>query len=207
MLNYMTLNPIVLRAVASTLGIAYSDLAKAAAHGALVQLPEQMVESAILRIGSSLPRQPHCPPPPSDLPYTLQYAAAVIDCEGFVGPVWYRRSDRAHDGVRLAVSIAQNHRPMLELIQALIGDNGKIYNLRRTVSQNRPCYTLRYDGVHAICALCRVYPFLYRKREQAQVMLRAFIDGRLWEHVGARGVAPHVRALRRRYVRKLQKMH
>jgi hypothetical protein len=205
-LDYRTLNPLVLQAAAATMQIPVSELTDPR-KGSWPVFPEKKTDELLRLLGDSLPRQPECSYPRAGTAQAVEYAAAVVDCESFVGPWWYRHANRKNDGVRLSVTIAQNHRDLLELVRRIVGAHGGIYTLKRTASQNRPNYTLRYDGVHALCALACVYPYLYRKREQAQVMVRMFIDGRLWEHVGCRGVAPHIRKIRKRYVRKLQKMH
>lgn len=205
--NYMDLNPVVLQIteaiIRQPLTVVHHPSMLPAAFP---QITEIEADAAMMALSNAFPRQPTCPMPKANRTVSLEYVAGVVDSEAHVGPVWYRVPGRLHPGIRLVTSISQNHRPMLEAIEARLGANGGIYNVKRNASQNRPCFTLNYNGIHALMALAQVYPHLLRKKQQAAMMLKLFIDGRLWAHVGAAGVHPEIRRRRNKLFKKLIKM-
>ena len=210
MTNYMTLNPMIVRAAENVTGCCLSNKLDPKIHyRTLPELSEQEADRILLHLGSIIPRQYHCPPPSSGILSGLEYAACLIDAEGYCGAVSYHTAGRKHPGHRLTVTVSQNHLQTLEHVAAVIGANhGRKgpYKVKRNLIQNKQCYTLNFSNAHALHALARVYPYLIRKRQIAIMMLRLFVEGRLWEHTGNRGVHPQIRAIRRKHTAKIKRM-
>lgn len=210
MMNYMTLNPMIVRAAEQIAGCSLSTPLDPRMHYRnLPTLTEQEADLILHYLHRTLPRQYHCPPPDSGLTIGLEYAACLIDTEGYCGATGFHTPGRKHPGHRLMVCISQNHLQTLQHGASIIGANhGRKgpYKVKRNLTQNKPCYTLNYNNAHALHALARVYPYLVRKREIAIMMLRLFIEGRLWEHPGSRGVHPQVRAIRHKHTAKIKRM-
>ncbi len=204
-LNYLVINPLVLRAAEQVTNkqIIQPPLAKLGHYPTLTEAEADAVMRVLARY---LPRQPqywsfnHCSP------HTLAYAAGVVDSEGYVGSVHYKLPHRRYPGFRLNLAISQNHLQLLQTVQKSLGASGAIYEVPRKLVQNRQCYTLTYSGVHVLVALAQVYPYLLRKKELAMMLLKFFIDGRLWVHPGPNGTPAEIHKLRAKYHRKLKRM-
>lgn len=204
--DYMHLNPIVLGAIERVTGRNFIN-PPLACIGIYPELSAFEADDVYRLLPSVLPRQPHCPVKARFADVSPAYCAGVIDGEGHISAVTFQHPNRRYPGYRLTTSISQNHYLMLEAVQNCLGANGTIYSVARSIVQNRQCYDLKYDGIHAIAALATVYPYLIRKKELAIMLLKMYADGRIWEHVGARGVAPVIRERRAKIHRKFKRMH
>lgn len=203
--NYLSLNPLVLQAAEDVTGKQFVQT-PFARFGYYPSLTEQEADAVMNVLVNYLPRQPQFPPSNSIKPTDFAIAACAIDCEGYCGSVVYKVSDRKYPGYRLNVAVSQNHRPLLQAVQRSVGARGAIYDVPRKLPQNRQCYTLTYSGVHALAALAPAYPYLIRKKEIAMMMLKFFIDARLWVHPGPQGTPPAIHKRRKKYHQKLKRM-
>jgi hypothetical protein len=203
--DYMTLNPIVLHAAETVTGKQFVKT-PFARFGYYPSLTEQEADDVMNVLASYLPRQPQFPPSRNISQTDLAYSASAIDCEGYCGSVVYKLNHRQYPGYRLNVAVSQNDRLMLQAVQQRIGARGAIYEVRRNLRQNRQCYTLTYSSVHALAALAPVYPHMIRKKEIAMMMLKFFIDARLWAHPGPQGTPPEIHKRRWKYHQKLKRM-
>jgi hypothetical protein len=177
-----------------------------ASIGVYPELTEREADAIMRRLGKALPRQPDCQKKQCFNTVVPAYCAGVVDGEGHVSTVRAPHKKRRHPGHRVVMSISQNNHHMLEAVHNRLGANGAIYTVPRRIGQNRQCYDLKYDGVHAIAALAQVYPHLIRKQPVALMLLKMYADGRLWEHVGARGVNPVIRKRRSKLHAKIKRM-
>lgn len=203
--NFMSLNPLVLKAAEDVTGKQFIKT-PFAQFGYYPSLTESEADAVMNVLASYLPRQPQFPPSRNISQTDLAYSASAVDCEGYCGSVVYKLGHRRYPGYRLNVAVSQNDPVMLQAVQHRIGARGAIYEVRRNLRHNRQCYTLTYSGVHALAALAPVYPYLIRKKEIAMMMLKFFIDARLWVHPGPQGTPSEIHKRRMKYHQKLKRM-
>ncbi len=82
----------------------------------------------------------------------------------------------------------------------------RIHRVARRAFQNRQCYTLNYDGVHAMALIAGLRPHLVRKRPEAEAASNFWIDGKLGCKAGPVKLAHEIVAIRERYYRKMQSL-
>ena len=137
----------------------------------------------------------------------LAYAAGLFDGEGCIHIAKQKSmSTRRGYVYRLVATVAQNHLGTLIDFQTLIGIDGRIYQNRRTSSQNRDVFTLNYDGSRAAEMLRRLYPLLLRKGHEAKVAISFQTDCQIETRFGRSGCPEEIWKLRDAYYRKLRKL-
>jgi|SRR6185369_7056743 len=139
-------------------------------------------------------------------PVKLAYQAGVFDSEGCVHIAKQWIGERPRPSYRLRLDISQNYLRMLVDFQREVGIEGRIYEVARTVSQNRTCYSLRYDGAAASRVLERLQPYLRRKELEAQVAQEFVRETQISRHFGPKGAPPEIWRRRRYYYNKLRSM-
>ncbi len=203
--DYMILNPIILKTIEQVAGKSFI-LPPNAEDGEFPELSESEAHEVLCQLKHRIPRQPDCPNKPRFANVSVEYCAGVIDSEAHVSTVMYQYTHRRHPGFRLLTCITQNHHEMLQAVHCKLGANGAIYSLPRRIGQNRQCYDLRYNGIHAMAAIAKVYPYLIRKKSLALMLVKMYADGRLWEHVGTRGIHPVIADRRIKLHAKIKRM-
>jgi hypothetical protein len=203
--NYMHLNPIVLKTIEQVAGENFIKPPHAE-DGEFPELSEYDAHDVLCILKGQIPRQPDRAIMARFESVSHQYCAGVIDGEAHVSTVMYQHKQRQHPGFRLLTCISQNHYEMLLAVQNSLGANGAIYSVPRRIGQNRQCYDLRYNGIHAIAAISQVYPYLIRKKSLALMLVKMYADCRLWEHVGLRGVHPVILDRRVKLHAKIKRM-
>lgn len=204
-LNYLVINPLILQAAQQVTNKSFIQ-PPLAQLGHYPMLTEAEADAVMRVLAQYLPRQPQYWSLHHRSPQSLAYAAGVIDSEAYVGSVHYKLPHRRYPGYRLNLAVSQNHLQLLQTVQKCLGANGAIYEVPRKLVQNRQCYTLTYSSAHVLVALAQVYPYLIRKKELAMMLLKFFIDGRLWVHPGPNGTPAEIHKLRAKYHRKLKRM-
>jgi hypothetical protein len=139
-------------------------------------------------------------------PVQLAWAGGFIDGEGCVHIAKQRYRDRATCSYRLGVFISQNDRSVLEHLRRVIGIPASIFTVLRARNHKRQCYTLNYTGKQALQLLALLRDFLYRKRAEAQAALDFWVDGRMGERFGARGIAPELLMTREHYFQLMKQL-
>lgn len=135
----------------------------------------------------------------------LAWAAGFMDGEGCISIARQKYSDPARrDTFRLRVDITQNHLKVLRYFEKAVGVQGRLYEVKRSGSQNRDSYHLGYDGDRAFEVIERLLPFLQRKQHEAEAVLEFRRTCELNRHFGPKGCPPRIWALRERFYRKLQ---
>lgn len=203
--DYMHLNPIVLKTIEEVAGTKFIRPPHAA-DGVFPELSEYEAHDVLCLLKGRIPRQPDCAIKARFKTVDSSYCAGVIDSEAHVSTVMYQHKQRQHPGFRLLTCVSQNHYEMLQAVQNALGANGAIYSVPRRIGQNRQCYDLRYNGIHAIAALSQVYPHLIRKKSLALMMVKMFADCRLWAHVGKGGIHPVILDRRVKLHAKIKRM-
>lgn len=146
-------------------------------------------------------------PPRLPLAEARTYAAGFFDGEGCVSIVRQKKKQSRRGYVyRLVTSITQNHLGSLIDFQHLAGVEGRIYQISRQGSSNRDSFTLNYDGQAAADLLTNLAPFLYRKRDEANVALLFQNGTHIQRHFGPKGCPDHVWLLRTKLYRKLKNL-
>ncbi len=136
----------------------------------------------------------------------IAYAAGVVDGEGCIHIAKTQLRGRQHPSYRLALSITQNHRGLLERVARTLRVPDRIYLVKRTTATNRDVYTLQISDQHAYGALQTMLPYLTRKGPEAQVGIEVYERGRMRVHPGPAGHPPDVWKIREKAYRKLQRM-
>jgi hypothetical protein len=95
---------------------------------------------------------------------------------------------------------------VLEEFLVLSGAHGKIFETDRNGTQNRQCYTLNYQGRHALELLYLVRSELRRKRWEADAAIELAIAGQLGRYPGPKGFPEEIRKARIRLAKKLKSL-
>jgi hypothetical protein len=140
-------------------------------------------------------------------PMSLAYMGGFFDGEGCIhlAKQTFRDPNRRAT-FRMRVDLSQNNLEMLQAFQLEVGVPGNLHALKRTLSQNRQCYKILYDGDSAFEVLRRLLPYLRRKKPEAIVALEYQQSCAIHIHPGRRGIDPDDWALRARFYRKLRAM-
>lgn len=147
--------------------------------------------------------------PASVLPSSLKlaWAAGFVDGEGCVSVVWQRfNTSNRRATMRIRLDVVQNDLQVLQHLQLILDEKSHINKLKRRVAHNRQIYTLGFDGAHALAAIAKLAPFLYRKKQQVEVLLAAIEPCWFGIHPGRGGYPLYVWDARERLVKKLQKL-
>jgi len=109
---------------------------------------------------------------------------------------------------RLRVTVVQNSYDVLQHFLDVCGVHGKIFKFKRTISTNRQCYQLNFDGQHAFEILLKMYPYLIRKKAEVEAVKCFWVEGGMAERrrTGRKPVAPEIFEVREKWYRKLQRM-
>ena len=107
---------------------------------------------------------------------------------------------------RLRFDLVQNNREVLVDFAVAVGVSGRLYAMKRTTLHNRQLYHLTYDGMSAHDVICRLAPFLRRKRPEAEIAMEYVREARVGWHPGPKGFPQELWALRERYCLKLQRL-
>ncbi len=137
----------------------------------------------------------------------LAYFGGFFDGEGCIhlAKQTFRDPNRRAT-FRMRVDLSQNNLEILQAFEREVGVPGSLHALKRTLSQNRQCYKILYDGDSAFEVLRRLLPYLRRKRPEAIVALEYQQSCAIHIHPGRRGIDPNDWALRARFYRKLRAM-
>ena len=136
----------------------------------------------------------------------LAWAAGFIDGEGCIHIAKQRYRSGRSDTYRLGVYVTQNNRPVLEYLRQVVGIDARIYQVKRARNHRRQCFTLNFSGRSALALLSLLLEFLQRKRDEAQAALDFWVNGRVGERFGARGLDPALVAVREHYFHLLKQL-
>lgn len=151
----------------------------------------------------------HHSPQPSRLPVSLApaYCAGLLDGEGCIQIVKQKKATARRGHIfRLRVDISQNHLGTLIDFQNLIGLPGRIYQVRRTQSQNRDSYVLIYTDAQALAVIQAIKPYLLRKQAEARVAVDFMTTCHIQRHFGPHGCPEPIWQRRERLYQKMQKL-
>lgn len=143
---------------------------------------------------------------PSSAPTTVElaWAAGFVDGDGSIGAYWDPMpSDRRVPTVRIRLTVAQNDLPTLQYLQAILGERSVIYPLRRARCHNKQMWNLVVNGAHAVAALRKIAPYLFRKQPEYFVCEDLHAQTR---RPGRSGYPPHEVKSRRALVNKLSRL-
>jgi hypothetical protein len=132
------------------------------------------------------------------------YLAGFFDGDGCVNIATHRIPGSISPIYYMQVIFSQATREVLDRIQTLLG-YGKVYKLREAKGKaTRPLFAYIVNGKQAERTLCLMLPYLYIKKEQAEVALqfRDTMRGR----PGCRGLSPNILHLREEYKQKLHNL-
>lgn len=155
----------------------------------------------------SVPESPNEPESQKSQPeFRLAWAAGFLDGEGCIHIAKQRyRTARSHT-YRLGVHVTQNDRAVLERFREAVGIDAPIYRVKRAPNHRRQCFTLNFSGHSALALLSLLLKFLERKRDEAQAALDFWVNGRMGERFGARGLDPALVAVREHYFHLLKQL-
>jgi hypothetical protein len=137
----------------------------------------------------------------------LAWAAGFADGEACISVVWQRYNFSPRRAtVRIRLQIVQNHLPVLIRLKNILDVKSTIHEMKRLVGHNRQIYTLNIDGENALCAILKLLPYLFRKKEEADVLIAAIGPCYFGVRPGRHGYPEHVWTAREKLVKKLQKL-
>lgn len=136
----------------------------------------------------------------------LAWAAGFLDGEACIHIARVKRNCGHGVNYRLRLYVSQNCLHTLVRLQQIFGGMGYIRQVRRRLQHTRQIYTYSLDGRSAIEAIRAVWPYLYRKRAEADVALAFYEDGDISLHPGPKGTSPAIWAFRKWCYDKLRKM-
>jgi hypothetical protein len=142
---------------------------------------------------------------PSANEIELAWAAGFLDGEGCISVVWQRfHLTKRRATVRIRLQIVQNNLQVLKRLNKILGEKCCLHEMKRLLGHNRQIYTLNIDGENALNAIIKVYPYLFRKKEEAEVLIAAIKSCWFGIRPGRCGYPDHVWSARERLVSKLQ---
>lgn len=136
----------------------------------------------------------------------LAWAAGFLDGEGCIHIAKQRYRTNRSDTYRLGVHVTQNDRTVLERFREAVGIDAPIYRVKLAKNHRRQCFTLNFSGRSALALLTLLLEFLERKHDEAQAALNFWVNGRVGERFGARGLDPALVAVREHYFHLLKQL-
>lgn len=138
--------------------------------------------------------------------FSTEWAAGFADGEACIHVAKQTYKCGRNDTYRLRVYITQNDLSVLEHFKNGLCIHAGIFAVKRTQQHNRQCYTLNYDGRHAMDLIKKLAPHLVRKRQEAAAAKAFWTQGQVGLRCGAKGLPPALTAIRERQYRKLQRL-
>jgi hypothetical protein len=102
--------------------------------------------------------------------------------------------------------VSQNNREVLVRLREVIDENSGLYAVKLQPNHSQQPYNLVYDGEHALRAIAKLRPYLFRKAVEADVLLTYPELASMGIHPGPGGYAPEVWTERERIYRRLQEL-
>ncbi|MBA2722515.1 MAG: endonuclease [Methylibium sp.] len=140
--------------------------------------------------------------------FSPAWAAGFADGEGciHIAHQIYSTTRPRNPTYRLRFSISQNNREVLQHFLDGFGIRGHINETQRTPGENRQAYVLQYDGRQAFEVIALLKDLLVRKRHEAVVALRFWLEGLCGTRFGRNGMPPEVLRFRRACYAKLRRL-
>jgi hypothetical protein len=141
----------------------------------------------------------------------LAWAAGFVDGEGCITVV--NQTYRPKNGkqrpptTRFKFVINQNCRSTLDRLQKILNETGYLNEVPFTEGLNRRSYTLHYDGKHALRAIKKLEPYLYRKRQYVHVAEKLFEEGKLGQRPGRSGWDKETLKAREKWMTRIRRLH
>jgi hypothetical protein len=143
----------------------------------------------------------------SQLPeFSMAWAAGFADGEACLHIAKQTYRSGRSDTYRLRVCISQNNLEVLEHFMKGLNIQARIHRVTRRAVHNRQCYTLNYDGAHAMALITALHPHFVRKRPEADAAVAFWTQGRIGESAGPKKLPPEVVATRERFYRKMKSL-
>ena len=139
-------------------------------------------------------------------PVDLAYCAGLFDGDGTIGISKQYQAGRKNPTYRLCLALVQNCFKTVCHFQAVVGVHACLIAVKRTTSQNRQVWDLRYDGRHALQVLGLLLPYLVRKSVEAAVAQEFWWACHMGAFPGARGLDAEIWQERERYYKKLRRL-
>ena len=138
--------------------------------------------------------------------FSIEWAAGFLDGEGciHIARQTYRGKRRCTHVLR--VYVVQANLEVLEHFRDGVGIDVRIYKVRRLTAHNKQVYTLNFQGKKALALIALLAPHLVRKREEAQVAMTYWVEGRVGFRPGPKGLPPELVAIRERLYLKLRSL-
>jgi hypothetical protein len=138
--------------------------------------------------------------------FSIEWAAGFLDGEGCIHIARQTYRGKRSATYVLRVYIVQNNREVLEHFRDGVGIDARIYKVKRLTAHNKQVYTLNFQGKKALALIATLAPHLVRKREEAQVAMTYWVEGRVGFRPGPKGLPPELVATRERLYLKLRSL-
>lgn len=136
----------------------------------------------------------------------LAWAAGFTDGEGCIHISKQLQPGRKSPTYRPRLDVSQNNREVLVRLREIIGEDAGLYTVKLQPNHAQQPYSLGYDGEHALRAIAKLRPYLFRKAVEADVLLTYPELTSMGIHPGPGGYAPEVWTERERIYRRLQEL-
>jgi hypothetical protein len=167
----------------------------------------EIIRKMIMATGSSIQVPFARPLHLAAVPVDFAYCAGFFDGEGCIHLARQVYKDpKRRATYRMRVDVFQNDLGVLQHFVAVVGVPGRLYNVKRTLSQNKPCFRVCYDGKAAFEVLRILRPYLIRKAPEADVAMLYAATCEISNHPGPNGCSAAVWALRKSFYLKLRAM-
>ena len=138
--------------------------------------------------------------------FSIEWAAGFLDGEGCIHIARQTYRGKRSATYVLRVYIVQNNREVLEHFRDGVCIDARIYKVKRLTAHNKQVYTLNFQGKKALALIAMLAPHLVRKREEAQVAMTYWVEGRVGLRPGPKGLPPELVATRERLYLKLRSL-
>ena len=134
------------------------------------------------------------------------WAAGFFDGDGCTSIVRQQVEGRKNLTYRLRLTLVQNCKETLLHFQRVVGEHAFIVTPGDKLQFNKQIYSLIYDGRHAVAALSKLEPYMFRKKMGAQAALKFWEEGRMGTWPGPKGFGPEVWKKRDYWFKKMRLM-
>jgi hypothetical protein len=169
------------------------------------KLTSPVISRLMARLAHTLPH-PTAGSPANVSDRDRGYAAGFVDGEGCICIFKPKvRKNRTRQDLRPVLQVGQSNHRVLKRLQATLGAWSYVHPGKQNIQQNRQTYGYMVASApHIIHALCAIFDLLEVKRNQAEALVRFFIEGRQWRF--GPGTPAKVRARREYWYKRLRRM-
>lgn len=141
----------------------------------------------------------------------LAWAGGMVDGEGTITVVRQtyqpgKNGRRRNPTCRLKLVVVQNDWSTLDRLKKILGGVSYLNEVPLKPTHNSRIFQLQFDGAHALAAIEKLEPYLYRKKQHAHCAKSFWREGQMGTRPGRKGVAPAILAVREKWIARLRRL-